>query len=80
MSAPRRPDYRMKATTRPGVHPHREGVVGAGWRNPDGSVSVKLDPFAVLAGADDLIITLFPMEARSEAQAAPAPVAPPPPR
>lgn len=55
----RKPEYRAKATTRPSVEPKRAGVIGAGWKNEDGSISVVLDPFVTLTGADNLIITLF---------------------
>jgi len=67
MSTPRSPDYQIKAMTRPGSLPLRLGRIGAGWSNPDGSISIKLDPFVVISAADDLIITVFPIDrARSE--------------
>lgn len=62
----RTPDFRIKATTRPNVMPKRAGVVGAGWLNPDGSISIVLEPFATLSGGDDLIITAFPIDRKSE--------------
>lgn len=59
---PRRPDFRVLATTRPGVIPKRAGVIGAGWQNQNGTVSIKLEPFVTISGADDLIITVFPKD------------------
>lgn len=62
MSTSRKPDFRIKATTRPNVTPKLDGVIGAGWQNEDGSISLKLDPFVTIAGRDDLIITAFPID------------------
>ncbi len=58
-TAPRKPDYRIKATTRPNVAPKREGVIGCAWTNEDGSLSIRIDPFVTVSGGDDLIITAF---------------------
>ncbi len=63
---PRSPDYQIKATTRPNIAPKRAGRVGAAWKNEDGSLSIVLDPFVTLVAADDLIITVFPIDRRSE--------------
>lgn len=57
----RKPDYKIKATTRPNVAPKREGVIGCAWVNEDGSLSIKIDPFVTVSGGDDLIITAFPV-------------------
>ena len=62
MAEPRKPDYRIKATTRPNVAPKRAGLIGVGWANEDGSISIKFDPFVTLSGGDDLIITAFPVD------------------
>ena len=62
MSAPRKPDYKLSATTRQGVTPVRKGQIGVAWANPDGSVAIKLDPFVVISAADNLVITLFPAD------------------
>ena len=32
---------------------------GAGWVNPDGSISIKLNPAVVIDSRDNLLITLF---------------------
>lgn len=56
---PRKPDYKIKAMTRPNVAPKRDGVIGCAWANEDGSLSIRLDPFVTVSGGDDLIITAF---------------------
>lgn len=35
--------------------------VGVGWLNPDGSVSIQLNPCVVLSARDDVFISLFPV-------------------
>lgn len=32
---------------------------GAGWVNPDGSISIKLNPAVVIDSRDNLLVTLF---------------------
>lgn len=61
MPNPKKPDFHVKAKHR--THAHMNGRVGAGWLNPDGSIAVRLDPFVVLQGSHNLVITLFPVEA-----------------
>ena len=39
------------------------GVIGAGWLNEDGSVSLALDPCVVIAATDNVFLTLFPVDA-----------------
>ena len=62
MNAPRKPNFKLSATTRQGVTPIRKGQIGVGWGNTDGSISIKLDPFVYLHAADNLVITLFPAD------------------
>lgn len=38
----------------------RKGVIGAGWKNEDGSVSVILNPCVVWDSRDNLTVRLFP--------------------
>lgn len=53
----RTPDYNVKALNkRTG---DRTGKIGAGWKNEDGSISVKLDMFVTIAYDPDLLVTLF---------------------
>jgi len=33
---------------------------GAAWVNADGSISIDIEPFVVLQGGKDLVLTLFP--------------------
>lgn len=61
------PDYIVKAMTKSG--PARTGRIGAAWKSEQGWISIKLDPFVTISGADDLIITVFPNDAKSEASA-----------
>jgi len=41
-----------------------KSLVGAAWKNPNGSISVKIDPFVILQGGADLLVTLFPVTER----------------
>lgn len=52
----RRPDYHVSAMS----GSDHKGRVGAAWRKADGSISLKLNAFVVLAAVNDLVITLFP--------------------
>lgn len=56
---PRKPDFWVKAMNKA---TNEKRKVGAAWRNTDGSVSVDIDAFTVLASHPDLVITLFPIE------------------
>lgn len=53
----RRPDYILSAKVMPDGH---RGSCGAGWVNPDGSITVKLAPWVVLEAKDGASIRLFP--------------------
>lgn len=57
--SPRKPDFWVKAMNKA---TNEKRKVGAAWRNPDGSISVDIDAFTVLASSPDLVITLFPIE------------------
>lgn len=56
--ASRKPDFWLKAMNKA---TNEKRKVGAAWRNPDGSVSIDLDAFTVLASHPDLVLTLFPI-------------------
>ncbi len=58
-NAPRKPDYWVKAMDK-GTNEKRK--IGAGWKNPDGSISVDIDAFTVLVSSLDLVVTLFPID------------------
>lgn len=55
----RKPDYRVGALNK---RTNAKGRVGGAWLNPNGTISMVLDPFIVLTqeGNNDLLITLFP--------------------
>lgn len=56
----RKPDYIAKAMNK--ATGEKSWRIGCAWHNSDGSVSVKVDPFIVLTGGEDLVVTLFPNE------------------
>lgn len=55
----RKPDFKLSALNKTNEH---KGKVGAAWKNPDGTISIALDPFVALSANDNLLITLFPNE------------------
>lgn len=56
----RKPDYWVKALDK-GVDTKKyTAKVGAAWDNPDGSISIDLNPFVVLTASPNLVLTLFP--------------------
>lgn len=57
LGPPRAPDYYVKAMSKTR---NEKSQVGAAWKNPNGSISVKIDPFVILQGGADLLVTLFP--------------------
>lgn len=59
----RKPDYRVAAMDK---SDNRKSKVGAAWNNTDGSIAVILDPFVVLHGGSNLLITLFKIEIANE--------------
>lgn len=59
----RTPEYTLAViapATNPAAKQDTKGKVGAGWVEPDGSVSIKLNPCVVLSERDGLVIRLFP--------------------
>lgn len=59
LAPPRKPDYNVRAKRKASGE---SSFVGAAWKNENGSISVKIDPFVVLKGETDLLITLFPRD------------------
>lgn len=57
--APRKPDYWVKAMNK---ETNEKRKIGAAWKNQDGSVSIDIDSFTVIASSPHLVITLFPID------------------
>ena len=57
-----KPDYSIGAIdkTRDLRHP----IIGAAWKNKDGTINIRLDPFIQLCGGPETVITLFPSKDR----------------
>ena len=55
-SVSRKPDYRIKALRK---STNEKQVIGAGWINEDGSISLVFDPFVQIPVGSDVIITAF---------------------
>lgn len=55
-----KPTHRLKVMNKDSS---RKGTAGAGWLNPDGSISITLDPCVVLKGNEaNIVIRLWPIE------------------
>lgn len=53
-----KPDWRLSGLDK---NSEVKGNIGVAWTKPDGSISIKLNPFVMLNGANDgLVLTLFP--------------------
>ncbi len=59
----RKPDYRVAAMNKV---TDAKNNVGGGWLNGDGSIAIVIDPFIVLSGGKDLLITLFPNKDKTD--------------
>lgn len=55
--AGRTPDYNVTAML--SGEGAVKGNIGAGWKNPDGSISIRLDAFIVLSALDNPAIRLW---------------------
>ncbi len=62
----RSPDYKIKARDK---HSKAQTVVGRGWANQDGSLSIQLNPCVTLSWCDDVFITAFPVDPKEEGDA-----------
>lgn len=65
MTGGRLPDYNVTARIVGKVE--IKGPIGAGWKNPDGSISVRLNPFIVVD--HQAMIRLWPASAKPETKA-----------
>lgn len=54
----RKPDYQLKILNKSN---DKRGIIGAAWKNEDGSISIQINPCIILDGnqLDDFVITLF---------------------
>lgn len=59
MSKSRKPNYRLKTFD---TKSEKNGRIGAGWLNDNGSISIVLDPAVVLGIQPNVAITLWPIE------------------
>lgn len=57
----KKPDYSIGALDK--TRDVRQPKIGAAWKNADGSISLRIDPFVVLQGGPQLLVTLFPEDA-----------------
>lgn len=57
----RKPDYRLKCKERAGTH---QAVLGAGWKEADGSISIEINLGVVIDHRlwNDCTIRLFPID------------------
>lgn len=73
----RKPDFRVTAMN---MDTQRKGPVGAAWKNPDGSISMVLDPWVCLQGdgysLSKISIMLWPDDWKPAPQPAPEPPEP----
>ena len=61
MSQGRKPDYNLAALDK--ETGFKNNRIGAAWINPDGRISIQLNPFVVLDGTNpNLVVTLFPYQ------------------
>lgn len=63
LAPPRKPDFYVRAKHKKSGE---QSLIGAAWQNPNGSISIKIDPFVVLQGGADLLLTLFPRDKKQE--------------
>ena len=54
-----KPTHRLKVLNKA---TGKKGIVGAGWQNPDKSITIVLDPFVALKPSPEWVFTLFPVE------------------
>ena len=61
----RKPDYNVNAKIK---NTNYKGKIGGAWRNEDGTIAIRLDPFIVLKSDPELLLTLFPNDETSKLQ------------
>lgn len=59
-----KPTHRLKVLNK---RTGKQGTLGGGWLNTDGSVSIVLDPCVVIEQTEDLVFTLFPITDKAHA-------------
>lgn len=64
------PDYKISALNK---DTREKGEIGAGWMNPDGSISISFNPFVIVPVGKAFALRLFPT---TRPEAAPNPVPP----
>jgi hypothetical protein len=57
--AGRKPDYKVMAWRK---SDGGKGEIGAGWKNPDGSITLYFNPFAQVPSGPGFSITAWPVE------------------
>lgn len=59
----RQPDYHFAAMDKDRDDKAMSGRIGVAWKQPDGSIRIKMNPFVVLdAAKNNLVLTLFPAD------------------
>lgn len=56
----KKPDYSVGALDK--TRDVRQPKVGVAWKNENGTITIALDPFVVLRGGPELVVTLFPAD------------------
>lgn len=59
----RKPNFRVAALNK--VTDER-GNIGAAWSNPDGTISIRFDPWVTVPQGKDIVITMFPTKEETE--------------
>lgn len=68
---PKPPDYNVSCalkqdahdpTKRPPANNPIRGIVGAAWKNEDGTIKILMNPFVVLPPGDKINLVLFPID------------------
>lgn len=69
----KKPDYHVVASNGATLE---EGPVGAAWKNPDGSIEIRLCPFTQLIASPGLKLSLLPLSSQVAASEVSASVSP----
>jgi hypothetical protein len=69
--AGRKPDFNLSTLN---TETEVRGRVGAGWKERDGSISIKLNPCVVLNAHDPINLRLFPATEYNKPAASPPPI------
>lgn len=66
----RRPDFNLSVLDRETEY---KGYIGVAWKMPDGSISIKLNPYVVINNDRPLLVKLFPITTTKKSGNAVAP-------